>query len=70
MARGNKKKYARFANNSTVYLKKTYEGFPVGYALEVVDNEKKNKEGKKHSILVQDTLQPKTFRVETKYLYQ
>lgn len=70
MARGNKKKCARFANNSTVYLKKRYEGFPVGYALEVVNNEKMNKEGKKHTILVKDTFLPKTFRVETKYLYQ
>lgn len=70
MARNIKKKYARFAKHSIVYLRKTYAGLPAGYALRVVDNEKKNVGGKKYCILVQDTLAPRMLFIETKYLYQ
>lgn len=70
MASSIKKKYARFANHSTVYLRKTYAGLPVGYALNVVDNEKRNISGKKYCILVQDILALRMLFIETKYLYQ
>lgn len=70
MAKTKKTDFARFANGSTVFLKKNYERYPKNHELQVVDNEKKNMRHKKHSILVQDPITGEQLRVETKYLYQ
>ena len=63
-----KKKYASFPIGSNVMLTKFYEGLPKGYVLEVLNNEKKNVGNKKHAIYVRDTLTPRDFYVQTKYL--
>ena len=71
LSRGtNKKKCARFANQSNVHLTKYYKGLPKNYFLEVVDNTKKNVGGEKHCILVRDGVNNKEFPCPTKYLDQ
>ena len=68
MKKPKNKQFASFPVGSTVRLTKFYEGLPKNYELEVLNNEKKNVGNKKHAILVRDTLTPRDFYVQTKYL--
>lgn len=61
-------RYASFPIGSTVRLTKFYEGLPKNFALIVLNNEKKNVGKKKNAIYVRDTLTPRDFYVQTKYL--
>ena len=68
MKKKKRKQYASFPIGSTVRLRKFYEGLPKNYELIVLDNQKKTVANKKHAILVRDTLTPRDFYVQTKYL--
>lgn len=70
MCRPKNKNYSKYKIGTSVFLKKSVENLPKNYQLEVKDNEKKTREGKKYSIILVDTLgNGAEYIVQTKYLY-